>query len=120
MIVPDSQPGKSGVRTSATRRKSRAEQQAEVREVAARALQRAGQLPQLRRAQRSVVVLELRGGVGHPPLEPPALRLQRERVRIPGGERVLDPREGWGARPVSRGVQESADLGLDHRRKGTA
>jgi hypothetical protein len=54
--------------------------------------------------------VQLAGKLGHAPLEPPALGLQRERVRVAVGERALEPREGRRLFCLSRFGEQLVDL----------
>src|SRR5918995_1872339 len=50
-------------------------------------------------------------------LEPHSLCLQRERARIPAGERVLDGVEARRILTRRRGVEKATDLVMDHQRR---
>src|SRR5205823_687117 len=60
---------------------------------------------------------QLRGHLGDPTLEPPALGLQRERAGIAGGEGVFDSVDAGGVLAHRRSVEKGADLFENHGRQ---
>ncbi len=71
----------------------RVEQWAEPRELAVRALEPLAERPDLLRPARDAGALEIARRLTEPALEPPALRLERERARVSLRELLLHVRE---------------------------